>query len=677
MRIIFQGAFYFYRKIISLLPAFAIHFLPLADKNSISQHKHWHNWQTRLPPFWLHPLLNLIWVIIGISLRLTNLTAKPPWTDEFATLVFSLGNTFLAVPLDQAIAPDILLQPLQLNPAASIGDVVHNLVTQDNHPPLYFVLAYLWMKLFPSDGGLVSLFGARSLPAIIGAASIPCIYVLGKVAFRSRLVGHLAAAMMAVSPYGVFLAQEARHYTLAILWVIGSFACLVIATRHILNRTRLPIWIALLWVGINALGVATHYFFTLTLCTEAVVLIFLAWHQLQTSSSPSSLGGVKGKGEDGAPFGDKGEGGKVLNPLPFTLSPIKSPHPSKLTWQTTSSKFSLFFSPPWRRIYAVATGTFAASLIWLPIFLENKNRGELTEWIQGSRVGLDWLSPIFQALGTLIAMISLLPVESSQLLVVIPSGVVMLTFFIWAVPILLRGIKIQLQQPESRIMIQVFIGVVISAIALFFIFTYFLEIDLTRGARYNFVYFPAIVILLGASLAACWHPPQELMAREAGKNGIKSIGRWGINGKKAVMLIWLMGFFSAVTVVCNLGYQKYYRPDLFVQLIQQISPVPVLIATAHKTYVHTGEMMGVAREIKLANPSQKSLFLLAHQEQDPNASTIALENTLNKLPRPFDLWLVNFHAPVAEAVKTCVISDTQSLPSVDGYEYQLYHCRQS
>lgn len=622
MRVLFQGAFYFYRKIISLLPAYATHFLPLADANPGSQHKHWHNWQVRLPPSWFHPLLNLMWLFIGINLRLANLTAKPPWTDEFSTLVFSLGNTFLSVPLDQAIAPDVLLSPLQPNPAASVGDVIHNLVTQDTHPPLYFVLAYLWMKLFPSEGGLVSLFAARSLPAIIGAASIPCAYVLGRVAFRSPLVGHLAAAMMAVSPYGIFLAQEARHYSLAALWVTASLTCLVIATRHIQNRTPLPMWVAVSWVEINALGLATHYFFTLTLCTEAVVLIFLAWLQLQTST-----------------------------------------------------KFSLFFSPPWRRIYAVAIGTSVAGLIWLPIFLENRNRSNLTEWIQGSRVGLDWLSPIFQALGTLIAMISLLPVESSQILVVIPSGLVMLIFFIWAVPILLRGIKIQLQQPESRIMIQVFIGVVVSAIALFFIFTYFLGIDLTRGARYNFVYFPAIIILLGASLAVCWHPPKELIGREQGKNGIKEIGRWGINGKKAVMLIWLMGFVSAITVICNLGYQKYYRPDLFVQLIQQISPVPVLIATSHKTHVHTGEMMGVARELKVANSSQNPLFLLAHQDQDPNTSTIALENTLKKLPRPFDLWLVNFHAPLAETVKTCVMSNTQSLPRVNGYEYELYHCQ--
>ena len=203
--------------------------------------------------------------------------------------MFSLGNDFLSVPLDRAIAPDILLQPLQPNPAASIGDVIHNLATQDSHPPLYFVLAHLWMKLFPSEGGLVSLFAARSLPAIFGAASIPCVYVLSKVAFRSRLVGHLSAATIAVSPYAVFLAQEARHYTLAILWVIGSLTCLVIATRHIQNRTPLPIWVALSWVAINALGIATHYFFTFTLYTEAVVLISLAWLQLQTSTKFSLL----------------------------------------------------------------------------------------------------------------------------------------------------------------------------------------------------------------------------------------------------------------------------------------------------------------------------------------------------------------------------------------------------
>jgi uncharacterized membrane protein len=477
------------------------------------------------------------------------------------------------------------------------------------------------------------LWGARSLAAVFGAASIPAVYALSKLAFRSRLVSHLAAAMMATSPYGIFLAQEARHYTLAILWVIASLACLVIASRHIQNRTQIPIWVALSWVGINAIGIATHYFFTLTLCSEALVLLFLAWRQ-----------------------GDKKEQGEKL------LADLSISH------------------SPWLRIYAVAAGTFVAALVWLPVFLQNSYGGKLTEWIQGPRTGMAWINPIFQAIAAWITMISLLPVETPQLAVVIASGILMLIFFIWAVPILVRGIKVQLKQPQTRLMVQVFVGLVVGAIALFFLFTYFFGIDLTRGARYNFVYFPAVIVLLGASLAVCWHNP------------ILAKGRWGINGKKAVVIIWLMGLVSAITVVCNLGYQKYYRPDYFVQLIEQTSHVPVLISTTQKTHVHIGEMMGIAREFKITEVlnranfgsdfSQNSiqntkytspLFLLAHQDEDPSTSTSALQNTLNTLPRPFDLWLVNFNANEPEEVKNCV-ADTKSLPAVNGYEYKLYHC---
>ncbi|BAY13121.1 glycosyltransferase family 39 protein [Calothrix sp. NIES-2098] len=558
-----------------------------------------YNWNSIISARWFHPVLLLIWFVIGVGLRFTNLTAKPPWVDEFATLVFSLGNNFLSVPLDRAIAPDILLQPLQPNPASGIGDVIHQIMTQDTHPPLYFVLVHLWNKLFPNQGELVSLFAERSFPALIGAISIPLTYSLGWLGFRSRLIGHLAAAMMAVSPYGIFLAQEARHYTLAMIWVILSLSCMVIATRHIQNRTVLPLWLIFSWVGINALGIATHYFFTLTLCAETLVLMFLAWQQ------------------------------------------------------SIQAKTLIFFFPLWWRIYAVATGTFVACLVWLPSFLENRYRSGLTAWIQDSqRVGIEWINPIFQALAAWITMISLLPVESPQLAIVIVSGLGMLIFFIWAIPILVRGIKAQLQQPQTSLATQVFIGVVFGAIALFFIFAYFLGIDLTRGARYNFVYFPAVIILVGASLAVCWQR----------------------TSKKAVILIWLMGFFSAVTVICNLGYQKYYRPDLLVPIIQQNSQVPVLIATTHKTLVETGEMMGIARELKVSGSPTTSQFLLAHQEKDPKTSTVSLENTLKQLPRPFDLWLVNFYAPIAEEVKQC-LPETKSLAAVNGYDYKIYHCQ--
>lgn len=77
---------------------------------------------------------------------------------------------------------------------------------------------------------------------------------------------------MAVSPFGIYLAQEARHYTLAILLIIASLCCLVIATRIIHRSIPLPIWVSLVWVVVNSLGIAVHYFFALTLCAEALIL---------------------------------------------------------------------------------------------------------------------------------------------------------------------------------------------------------------------------------------------------------------------------------------------------------------------------------------------------------------------------------------------------------------------
>jgi uncharacterized membrane protein len=252
-------------------------------------------------------------------------------------------------------------------------------------------------------------------------------------------------------------------------------------------------------------------------------------------------------------------------------------------------------------------------------------------------------------------------------------------------------------------MTQLFAGIVCSAIALFFIFTYALGIDLTRGARYHFLYFPAVMVLVGASLAVCWNQ----IKRQEGKTKQNFFS----TGKIAVSIILLMGLVSALTVVFNLGYQKYYRPDLLVQLIQKVSHDPVLIATTHKTHVQIGEMMGIAREFKLFDSANKITqvssvqgisnnllntyqlnifqselsatqnsklnlsatpqFLLAHQDQDPKASTATLQQTLTQLSYPLDLWLVNFYAPVK--VNNCV-ADTQSLPPIDGYNFQLYHC---
>jgi uncharacterized membrane protein len=593
-------------------------------------------------------LLVLLWIAIAFILRFANLDSKPLWTDEFSTLVFSLGNSFRGVPLDRAIELSTLLEPLQWTPSADTADVLHNLLLESNHPPVYFVLAHWWMRLFmPYEDSLVWI--ARSLPALLGVISVPAIYFLGKFAFNSPLVGQCVAAMMAVSPYGIYLAQEARHYTLGILLVIASLFYLILTIKKSHNSTILPIWAVPVWVVFNCLGIAVHYFFVLTLCAEAMVLIALLWQQH------------------------------------FRLP------------------FPLYF-----RILAVGLGSLAGGLVWLPIFFSNKYGSELTNWIVSSdRTFLNWISPIFQALAGWITVISLLPIESPNLPVAIVSVIAMTIYFIWVLPALLGGIKTSLTITENRLGTVVFGWFVLGAIALFFSFTYILGIDLTRGARYNFVYFPGMILLLGSALAVIYNTPKI-------KSQWFNLPTIEIDGKKAVLLIILMGFVSGMSVNYNLGYRKYYKPDLLVPIIREVSKVPVLIATTQKTHVEIGELMGIGWEIRkkeegpstefmlsvaevLRNRFRKKeegrrkmpegrenqeevksrespLFLLANlKKQTPEIASETLEKTISQLDKPLDLWLVNFRAPVDFKAQKCEVESRQ-LPAVDGYEYQVYHC---
>ncbi|MEG4234661.1 glycosyltransferase family 39 protein [Microcoleus sp. Pol11C3] len=583
-------------------------------------------------------LLLFVWTAIAFILRFANLDSKPLWTDEFSTLVFSLGNSFRGVPIDRAIDLPTLLQPLQFRPDAGIADVLNHLLLESNHPPVYFMVAHWWMRLFvPTEDSLVWI--GRSLPALLGVISVPAIYLLGKFAFNSRLVGQCAAAMMAVSPYGIYLAQEARHYTLGILLVIASLFCLTLAAKKLQQRAPLPIWAVLLWVVVNCFGIASHYFFALTLCAEAIALIAVIWQQFN---------------------------GKL---------PISNSQQPNI-WQ---------FQILWR-LLAVALGTLAGGLVWLPIFLSNKYGSELTNWIvSGDRTFLDLINPIFQALAGWITVMSLLPVESPNLAVVVASAIAMTIFFILVLPILFSALKKSLTTPDSRLGTVIFGGFVLGAIFLFFSFAYILGIDLTRGARYNFVYFPGVILLLGATLAVIFNTPTA-------KSQWFNLPTLGIAGKKAVVLILAMGFFSGFTVNSNLGYRKYYKPDLLIPIIREVSKVPVLIATTQNTHVEIGELMGIGWEWERSSATDfvadvtdvrkkeevkafdSPLFLLANQRRDaPEIAAGTLDKTLSKLERPLDLWLVNFRAPVNLEAQKCQV-ESRELPAVDGYEYQVYHC---
>jgi uncharacterized membrane protein len=264
-------------------------------------------------------------------------------------------------------------------------------------------------------------------------------------------------------------------------------------------------------------------------------------------------------------------------------------------------------------------------------------------------------------------MLSLLPVESSSLPVIIFSGIVMIVFFIWLLPLLKLGVIAIWKQSNFSWAAKSLIGFIIGVLFLFFFLTYFGKVDLTRGARYSFTYFPAVITILGAILAFFWRRKEE-------KKKLLNNHSYFFKdrGKTIVAIAWLMGFLSAITVCVNLGYQKYYRPDLLVPIILQNSSVPILITTPHTSLVQTGEMMGLAWELKRHALKSKVLFLLAHQDsQNSQKLSLILQKKLTKFSQPLDIWTINFSAPLE--VKGCQ-RDSKIFPLVNGYQYNLYHC---
>lgn len=590
-----------------------------------------------------HIWLLLLWTLLGASLRFINLDGKPPWTDEFATLVLSSGNSFKSVPLDRVISVRDLLAPLIPNPNATVSGVVNNVFAEDHHPPTYFALAHLWMQLFPPDGGLVNLWAERALPALFGILAIPIIYICSYITFSSFLIANLTAGMLALSPYGVFISQEARHYSLTIVWITISLTCLAIACEYLSRQQKLPIHLVITWIVVNNFGMATHYFFSFALIAQALsVGLFLLWQTRQ----------------------------------------IQTPTHSLRSGLTTASQILLH--PSWRGLYITMLGSAVGVAIWFWL-LSRSYDSSMTEWIKNTpHSPIEFFYPLFQTIGVLIRTVSLLFVESTHIPLVTVSRIVMLIFFIWAIPMLKRGIEQQWHQPQTQVGTIAIASFTVSTIGLYLTIPWLTGMDITRGARYHFVYFPGIMMLMGLALASCWHT-------------IPSLAKW-VSGKQAVVIVMCMGMVSGAIVATNHGYHKSYRPEQITTMMQQSAPMPMLIATTHVSLVQVGEMMGLAREMRHTQQAAQTQFLLAHQPSmmcDRHCPTTdILRQTIDSIARPIDLWLVNFHAPV-NLPRTCQENklteqansdnyrlfhntsnrDKRFTQRVDGYEYQLYQCQ--
>jgi uncharacterized membrane protein len=143
----------------------------------------------------------------------------------------------------------------------SFGALLHAIKVNETTPPLYFVLAWLWAKVFGTGEA-----GLRSFSALLGTGVTAVTYLCGRE-LVSRWAGVVAAAFAAVSPFMIWYSQEARSYMLFAL--LSGLSLLFFArARHDASRRNVVLW------GIfSALAILTHFFAAFLVAPEAVWLL--------------------------------------------------------------------------------------------------------------------------------------------------------------------------------------------------------------------------------------------------------------------------------------------------------------------------------------------------------------------------------------------------------------------
>ena len=126
------------------------------------------------------PGLVLFFTLLGGFLRVLLLGTKGMWLDE----TFSVWVANHSIP-----------------------EMLHWVVQIDQHPPLYYLLLHYWIALKGDTPYYVRLFSV-----LFGAGTIPVIYLIGK-RMSGAVVGLIAAMFLALSPFNIYFAQEARMYT--------------------------------------------------------------------------------------------------------------------------------------------------------------------------------------------------------------------------------------------------------------------------------------------------------------------------------------------------------------------------------------------------------------------------------------------------------------------------------
>lgn len=208
---------------------------------------------SRIAPWVL--LFLVVVIVFGGALRFVNLGKKYFWMDEAHTTLTVTGNSRRDIDLDALYSnpwtpQDILAEYQTVRTDRSIFDVVQNLGAQEPlNPPLYFVLTRIWVQVAGQSPATY-----RALSAFFSLLIIPAVYLFTRTLGWSKIAAIIATALVAVSPFQIEFAQEARVYSVSMLLMTLASATLLLAL-HTNKR-----WQWLLYTILMILGFYTNSF---------------------------------------------------------------------------------------------------------------------------------------------------------------------------------------------------------------------------------------------------------------------------------------------------------------------------------------------------------------------------------------------------------------------------------
>ncbi|GAC1539506.1 MAG: hypothetical protein NVS3B16_00520 [Vulcanimicrobiaceae bacterium] len=222
-------------------------------------------------------------IALGVFFRFDRLDGKLYTNDEATTSIHVSGHTvaqYDAATRSGAIRSIGDLARFQrVDPATSVRDVVTGLAAEDaQHPPLFYVFERGWQTVFGD-----SIAARRALPALIGTVAIFCAYLFGLTLTGDAAFASVFAALVAVSPFHVLYAQQAREYS---LWT----SAILLASAALLRALAAPSparWA--LYALALAVGLYTDVLFAYTLAAHALFAALAYRRQFRRALVPFAL----------------------------------------------------------------------------------------------------------------------------------------------------------------------------------------------------------------------------------------------------------------------------------------------------------------------------------------------------------------------------------------------------